>query len=116
MKENSHSNENVVLFRSKTLMAEMENERLSDAEIYGSDPLEDLLNEFEDITDTLENEEAKSVLAKVVEKMNLPEELLAQEFSRSRELRTKMQLLEEVNQRIKYYLDEVELFIPKQKK
>ncbi len=121
MKESTNTNENVVLFPQLSREGHREDdhaieELLSDVELYSSDPLEDLLNEFEDITTSIENEEAKSVLAKVVGKMKLPEELLAQEFSRSVELETKMRILEEVNQRIKYYLDEVELFIPKQKK
>ncbi len=125
MKESTTTNENVVLFPQLSKEGVREDndaiqELLNEAELYSSesidDPLEDLLNEFEDITTNMENEEAKSVLAKVVGKMKLPEELLAQEFSRSVDLKKKMRILEEVNQRIKYYLDEVELFIPKQKK
>ena len=119
MKDTFDANENIVLFPgagSTALDHRDEVEQISDAELYGSDPLEDLLNEFEDITECIENEEAKQVLAKVVEKMKLPEDLLVQEFSSSNELKTKITLLEEVNQRIKYYLDEVELFIPKLKK
>ncbi len=120
MKESSNSHENVVQFPHLGAVSEdfghRDSEQISDAELYGSDPLEDLLNEFEDITDSIENEEAKKVLARVVEKMQLPEDILAQEFSSSNELKSKIRLLEEVNQRIKYYLDEVELFIPKLKK
>lgn len=121
MNETPNSTENIVLFPHLSSETHREEESITkkliaEAELYSSDPLEDLLNEFEGITTSIENEEAKSVLAKVVGKMKLPEELLAQEFSRSVELETKMRILEEVNQRIKYFLDELELFIPKQKK
>lgn len=125
MNKTQNSHENVVLFLQQGLKdnvdekRDSEEQKRSDSELYGSDPLEDLLHEFDDVAPGLidtENEEAKNALAQVVEKMNLPEEILAMEFSRSVELKTKMQLLEEVNQRIKYYLDEVELFIPKRKK
>lgn len=88
------------------------------ADHLGSDPLEDLLNEFEDITNIIDsdNEEAIKTLEKVVSKMVLPEDLLAEEFSAAGEFKAKLNILEEVNQRIKYYLDEVEVFIPKVKK
>jgi len=121
MNEIPNSSENVVNFPNLSNKSYVENDVISEdllkeAELYSSDPLEDLLNEFENMSTNISNKDAKSVLAKVVEKMKLPEELLAQEFSKSFELKTKMKILEEVNQRIKYFLDEVELFIPKQKK
>jgi len=123
MNKTANLNENVVIFPSRANKSksycedESSSEKLLNAEVLASsDPLEDLLNEFEDITTSISNDDAKNVLAKVISKMKLPEELLAQEFSQSAELGTKMKILEEVNQRIKYFLDEVELFIPKQKK
>jgi hypothetical protein len=115
MKDSLHSTENIVLFPQGGLKTD-KNLLERESKNVGTDPLNDLLHEFEDIAESIENEEAKEALARVVERMQLPEELLAQEFSRSSEIRTKMRLLEEVNQRIKYYLDEVELFIPKRKK
>lgn len=118
-KQAKDANDNVVLFLQDSFADTEKDTRPSGSELYGSDPLEDLLNEFDHIEDTIldtDNEEAKNTLSEVAEKMNLPEEILAHEFCRSVELRTKMQLLEEVNQRIKYYLDEVEVFIPKLKK
>lgn len=94
------------------------------------DPLESLLNEFEEISRELEKELDDQTFEGVVEKSVpvaraleslpmvttaklLPEDILARQFTKSREFQARMELLSEVNKRIKYYLDEIEMFIPK---
>jgi len=88
------------------------------------DPLESLLKEFEDITKEIEDGyDAEPAVSRALEKLPgvkhsqiLPEDLLAKEFSQALEFQTRINLLHEVNKRIKYYLDEIELFLPKTKK
>jgi len=87
------------------------------------DPLEALLQEFEDISSSFEGDryldeeddydERPSKKKVQVYKSALPEELLAHEFSKAHEFQKRIELMQEVNKRIKHYLDEVELFIPK---
>jgi hypothetical protein len=87
------------------------------------DPLESLLNEFEEISRELNEEsfdQSNMAVSKALESLPavtadrlLPEDILAQEFSKAMEFQTRINLLHEVNRRIKFYLDEVELFIPK---
>ncbi len=86
------------------------------------DPLESLLNEFEEISKELDQQlsqrsvpvsKALESLPAVTTSALLPEDLLAEEFSKSREFQAKIDLLHEVNKRIKFYLDEIELFLPK---
>lgn len=86
------------------------------------DPLESLLNEFEEISKELDEQlHQKSIpVTKALESLPqtttqalLPEDLLAREFSKSREFQARIELLHEVNKRIKFYIDEIELFLPK---
>lgn len=90
------------------------------------DPLESLLNEFEEISKELEDQSFEGVVEKSVPVARaleslpavttaklLPEDILARQFTKSREFQARMELLSEVNKRIKYYLDEIEMFLPK---
>lgn len=90
------------------------------------DPLESLLQEFEEISQELEDRAyekddtkfSKNIHEELLQhpKGVLPEEILANEFSRAMEFQTRINLLHEVNKRIKFYLDEIETFVPKQSK
>lgn len=87
------------------------------------DPLESLLQEFEEISQELEErsyEKTPSPYSNQAPdeflqhpKGVLPEEILASEFSRAMEFQTRINLLHEVNRRIKFYLDEIETFVPR---
>ncbi|MCR9205360.1 MAG: hypothetical protein NXH75_12330 [Halobacteriovoraceae bacterium] len=89
------------------------------------DPLDSLLQEFEEISQELEDrsyEKESAPFSKIIPeeflqhpKGVLPEEILANEFSRAMEFQTRINLLHEVNKRIKYYLDEIETFVPRLK-
>lgn len=110
--DNTGMDENVVLFAPRqTLKAHIDEDL--------DDPLEALLQEFEDISISfddekyLDDDEEELEAQQVVYKSALPEELLAHEFSKAHEFQKRIELMQEVNKRIKHYLDEVELFIPK---
>jgi hypothetical protein len=110
--DNTGMDENVVLFAPRqTLKAHIDEDL--------DDPLEALLQEFEDISSSfddekyLDDDEEELEAQQVVYKSALPEELLAHEFSKAHEFQKRIELMQEVNKRIKHYLDEVELFIPK---
>ncbi|MCF8058420.1 MAG: hypothetical protein K9K67_03935 [Bacteriovoracaceae bacterium] len=87
------------------------------------DPLESLLNEFEEISRELDEGLYENVTIPVTKALEslpavttqrlLPEDILAEEFSKAMEFQTRINLLHEVNKRIKFYLDEVEQFVPK---
>lgn len=117
MKDGISHDENIVLFpQGKREKPQKEFDLSTD------DPLESLLNEFEEISKELDEQlSQKSVpVTKALESLPisataslLPEDILAEEFSKSREFQARIDLLHEVNKRIKFYLDEVELFLPK---
>ncbi len=92
--------ENVVLFAERATRPPEVADDLTD-------PLQELLEEFEDISEDDELEETQ------VYNSALPEELLAHEFSKAHEFQKQIELIQEANKRVKYYLDELELFIPK---
>lgn len=86
------------------------------------DPLESLLQEFEEISHDLEHRlyekedyfnKAIEELPKVTTQKILPEDILASNFSKALEFQTRIDLIHEVNKRIKYYIDELEMFLPK---
>lgn len=124
MKDGNSPQENVVRF------PEGGKAKGSQIHITGTDdPLESLLNEFEEISRELENEPLEGLVGpsipvtKALESLPtvttdklLPEDILARQFSKSREFQARIELLHEVNKRIKYYLDEVEMFLPKNNK
>lgn len=115
MTDETEQTENIVRFPGHTP------EKVTSRD-HTDDPLESLLQEFEEISQELEERSyekepySKAIKAmEVVEKGILPEEILANEFSKAMEFQTRINLLHEVNRRIKFYLDEIETFIPRLK-
>lgn len=121
MKDGNSPQENVVRFPKGGKTRD-----IPKVDLGTDDPLESLLNEFEEISKELENEPLEGIVEKsipvaraleslptVTTKKLLPEDILARQFTKSREFQARMELLHEVNKRIKYYLDEVEMFLPK---
>jgi hypothetical protein len=76
------------------------------------DPLEELLLEFADLSD--EDEENIHENALHAEAL-MVEDALSNNIHKKKLLKDQMTLLDEVSQRMKYLLDEIELYLPKKR-
>lgn len=72
------------------------------------DPLEDLLNEFSDITDSEEDE----VIDEFIERRSM-ENIIFRDFSKMESVQDVLEAIGDMNMRKSYYLEEIETFSPK---
>ena len=123
MKDPNNFKENLVIFPTQgDAENDLNHELVEHYQESHEDPLESLLQEFEEISNDLDNRtyEREETFSKAIENLPkvttqriLPEDILSRDFSKALEFQTRIDLIHEVNKRIKYYLDELELFLPK---